>query len=287
MYRGSTSSQARAYKKAGHANENNFGSIIGGTNEGLNPQGKTDWKDSDNRTYTVKTGHGCKKWQVFLYGFERISNDEDFSQMGRVGNLLVSALNSFPKLYSNYLEDKVKVKEFLQTLIADDRSGLSLLSDVREKFEGRNSYLDSKLALSKVTSELSKELSELEIRKAFLRKSMFNNTEVEFLAISQPSSFEIYPRELVVESFGNRLTPSTSVSGNNPLDLNVPGQKILLKGSRNIVEIEIRNDSEKHYREVRFNMLTAPAIQILKETSRPKNETAKGKITWMGPSKGH
>jgi hypothetical protein len=33
----------------------------------------------------------------------------------------------------------------------------------------------------------------------------------------------------------------------------------------NIIEIEIRNDSEKHYRQVRFNMNRNKALQLLEK----------------------
>lgn len=281
MYRGSSASHARAYKKAGHVNEEDFGSLVGGSNEGLPPQGKTDWVDGSRRTYSVKRGHGCKKWQVFLYGRERFAKDKEFLRIGNVGTLLMDALNCFPDSYSKYSEDKENLKKFLHKILGDDRSGLSLLSRVREQFEGQNTYLDSKLALSKITTQVIEELHSLDTRKDFLRKSMFNNTEVSHLALSQEKHFEIYPREVVVSAFGEGLEPTASKPGTNKTDLNVPGQKVLLKNLSNVVEIEIRNDSEKHYRQVRFNMIAAPAISLLKKSTVPENDQTDTGILWM------
>ena len=51
--------------------------------------------------------------------------------------------------------------------------------------------------------------------------------------------------------------------------VNVEGQKILLRYRKNdgkiknIVEIEIRNDSATHYRQVRFNMYSKDALYLL------------------------
>jgi hypothetical protein len=281
MYRGSSSSHARAYKKAGHTNENVFGALVGGTNEGLHPQGKTDWKDELDRTYSVKRGAGCKKWQIFLYGFDRIANDEDFLKIGNVGKLLGEALNSFPASYSKYLDDKNKIKQFLRKVVSDESSGLSILSQVTEEFEGTNSYLDSKVSLSKVTTKIRDELANPKIRSAFLQKSMFNNGEVSHLALSQGAFFEVYPREVAVEALTLGLSPGVSVAGTNKLDLNVAGQKIIMKSDRNVVEIEIRNDSDKHYRQVRFNMVTAPAIDLLHSITEADGSQKTNGVTWM------
>jgi hypothetical protein len=281
MYRGSSSSHARAYKAAGHVNEDDFGAIVGGSNEGLNPQGKTDWKDDSGRTYSVKRGHGCKKWQIFLYGYDRVVGDTEFRTLGNVGKLLGKALNCFPSDYSKYLEDKNKVKKFLVNILKNEHSGLVLLDAVRSEFAGKNFYLDSKTALSEVTADLRDELSEFDSRAAFMRKAMFNNTEVSHLAISQESVFEIYPRELVVETLALKLKVAVSIAGTNKTDLNVPGQKVVMKGATNVVEIEIRNDSVKHYRQVRFNMVTAPAIELLQASSQPSVEKSPPGAVWM------
>jgi len=54
-----------------------------------------------------------------------------------------------------------------------------------------------------------------------------------------------------------------------PEDYNVDGQKTLLKYAKvegkdkNIVELEVRNDSPAHYRELRFNMYSVDTLSIL------------------------
>jgi hypothetical protein len=45
------------------------------------------------------------------------------------------------------------------------------------------------------------------------------------------------------------------------------------KRAKNLVEIEVRNDSEQHYREIRFNMYSADALMIL--TGRWKEKKKK------------
>ena len=63
------------------------------------------------------------------------------------------------------------------------------------------------------------------------------------------------------------------------------GQKTLLcyqlnERTKNLVEIEIRNDSPTHYRQIRFNMYSKDTIHILSKSITPKESF--GKIDLYG-----
>ena len=85
---------------------------------------------------------------------------------------------------------------------------------------------------------------------------------------TQNNEYNVFLKEDVLDILTERLFPAVSKAGLTPEDFNVAGQKTLLcytnsKGkSKNIVEIEIRNDSPTHYRQVRFNMYSKDALDI-------------------------
>ena len=63
-----------------------------------------------------------------------------------------------------------------------------------------------------------------------------------------------------------------SVAGNIPTDLNIEGQKVLFRYKTNVVEIEIRNDSIRHFKQVRFNMLREKALELILEKTKLLNK---------------
>ena len=281
-YRGSTSFKASQYKKDGHKNEELFGSYIGGTNEDLPPQGKTDWLDSSNKRYSVKRGLNrdsqgwTKHWQVFLYGLPRLKSDSGFADLGKLGALLVSTLEAFPEDADSYQDDKVKVKAVLEKL---DRSikGADRVEKVRAAVGAGNHYLAAKSRLSSATEKLLKEIEDLELRKDFLRKAFFNGTEVDFLVINENDRFIIYEREDVVKILAEALEPQVSKAGRRFDDLNVPGQKLLLKLKRNVGELEVRNEPS-HYRELKLNFHAKTTAKLLKEKTT-ETKSANG-LSW-------
>jgi hypothetical protein len=277
-FRGSKGTDARRYKKAGHQNEDEFGVIFGGSNDGLAPQGKTDWVDKDGNTYTIKsglnktTGFWTKHWQIFLYGLGRIKSDKDF--MGDPqGKLLANLLESFPSESSGYFADKAKAKEILVT-IPKTIKGAERLEEFQKGLKGKaNQYFESKNRLRKVTESLSASLESLESRRNFFRKAFFNNNEVSRLAIEEGRNYVIYSREDVVEILAINLSPSISNAGSRFDDLNIPGQKVVFKyQGRNIAELEVRNE-ESHYREIRFNAHARKIATLLKDNTFSELET--------------
>ena len=275
-FRGSKSEDASEYKRAGHVNEVSFGDFVGGTNQGVPPQGKTDWKAEDGTSFSVKRGYSsatnqwAKHWQVFLYGINRIKSDVGFLALGEAGKLLLRALEAFPSDYSVYESDKADVKEVLAALPTSIK-GPARVEAVRRKVSEKNQYLASKDRLALINGLLSKELENVASLEYFLRKALFNGTEVEYLAIENGNHFDLFPRELVVSVLASKLEPRTSSAGARSDDLNIAGQKVVLKASTNVIEIEVRNEIN-HYRELRCNMTAKRAHNLLLSQSEIRSE---------------
>ena len=81
-------------KKRGHKNEKDFASLIQG--EVIKGTQKGDVRDKSGKLHSLKSG---KKWQIFLYSFERITQSSHL-------NILKPCLESFPDDYDQYLKDR-------------------------------------------------------------------------------------------------------------------------------------------------------------------------------------
>ena len=69
---------------------------------------------------------------------------------------------------------------------------------------------------------------------------------------------------LCIDIFDENPQVENSVGGQGIDDINLDGQKTIIKYKTNIIELEIRNDSINHYRQVRFNMKREKAIDLFK-----------------------
>lgn len=270
MFRGSSSEQARAYKAAGHANEAAFAKLIDGKTEGLPPQGKTDCVGPDGETYSIKKK--AKKWQIFLYGLERLSADPGFLSLMKLGLDLSKMLKAFPEDYNAYARDKAKAKHSLRATLASDRSGLNLEALIN-LIGPNNAYLKSKIQLAQVNSEIVEALKADHLREAFFRQSLFNGQEVKSMALQDAEGFLVFKADKVVDIFTNSVSVQKSGTGGHSDDLSIAGQKVIMKGPTNLVELEVRNDSNVHFRQLRFNMNRDLAVRILKENSRLGRES--------------
>ena len=275
--RAPSSSISRAKKLDGHANEDNFADLIGG--ETLGGTQKSDVRDSNGHLHSVKSG---KKWQVFLYGYERISKSRSLK-------ILKPCLDAFCTNPEEYFTDRIKCIEFKENYVSRfGRAKAKLLSNTEvSKALGKNLYIQSKENLAKSTSLVCDALQDKMFLREFLTEALFNNQEVDFLAIRDDTylkdkKFRIFEREEVIEILSQKLEPSVSQAGKVPEDYNVASQKTLLcykkenGKNKNIVEIEIRNDSSTHYRQVRFNMYSRDTLYLLlteldKKPSKPIN----------------
>jgi len=124
--------------------------------------------------------------------------------------------------------------------------------------------------------------------KNFYNEAIFNNNEVEYLVIRVKKieiQYLVFHRDDVLEALSASSFPSYSKAGRVPIDYNVEGQKTLLcyelnQKAKNLVEIEIRNDSPTHYRQIRFNMYSKDTIDILSQSVSQKESF--GKIDLYG-----
>lgn len=267
-YRGSSSAQASAYKKQGHADEITFSRLIGGVVKTEDHTGKTDVIGPDNKTYTVKGAQ--KKWQIFLYGYERLKTDEDFKNMDGIGQLFLASLDCFPVEYEKYHQDKKVCKQILASYVSKNPEQKALKDEdkLSELIPEGNDYFGSKLRLKEVTGNLKKKLLDEKNLRLFLDKAIFNLAEVDRIAIKKNAIFLVFEKNDVLDILSQSFTIENSSAGNRKTDLNVDGQKILMTYDTNVVEIEIRNDSVKHYRQLRFNMLKDKALALLESKTK-------------------
>lgn len=258
------SSQISSDKKlSGHKQEEIYAALIGG--EVIHGTQKGDVKDKNGNLHSVKSG---RKWQVFLYGHSRISTSLHL-------NILQTCLEAFPEDSKQYFKDRVECISYKENYIKKYGRELakSLSNEVLEKYLGVNTYVESKRQLAKTINAICDVLKDKNRLRKFLDEALFNNTDVEFLAIKDSTYkrdevFKVFAKKDVLDVLSEELHPSISTAGRVPEDYNVAAQKTLLcykKNGRqkNIVEIEIRNDSDTHYRQVRFNMYSGDTLFLL------------------------
>lgn len=210
-----TSEKASYVKRKGHEDAREFARCLGiGKEYRSEPQAKKDVIDSEGHSYSVKSGE--KKWQIFLYGKTRFEKDYTFRGMNGLGELFLQCIESFPKLREDYLKDKESYKKKLEIPM----------------------------------QKLCQKLKEKRILAAFIDKSMFNSGEVNFLVIKNKGKFHVFwSREVVEVLTNNYEVENSKARGRNQFD----NQKVIFKVSgKTFGEIEMRNDSDIHYREVKF-----------------------------------
>jgi len=230
-----TSEKASYVKRKGHADAREFAELLGiGKEYKSEPQAKKDVIDLDGHSYSVKSGE--KKWQIFLYGKTRFEQDYTFRGMNGLGELFLQCIESFPESRDNYLKNKELYKGKLQT------SMYTLCEKLKEK----------------------------RILAAFIDKSMFNSGEVDFLVIKENLIFHVFWGKEVVEILTNNFEVENSKSrGRNQFD----AQKVVFKvEGKTYGEIEMRNDSESHYREVKFWLDKKLTFNLLKSQIKNSKE---------------
>lgn len=268
--RAPSSQISREKKLGGHEREGDFAALIDGT--AISGTQKGDVKDKNGNLYSVKSGN---KWQVFLYGFDRIAASRHL-------NVLQPCLDAFTKDAQQYFRDRIKCIEFKEAYVEEHgRAKAKLLpNNLVIDALGVNAYIEAKERLAQSTASVRDVLKDKNALYQFLGEALFNNEEVSFLAIKDTTfkkddSFKVFAKEDVLTILSEQLFPDVSRAGNVPEDYNVAAQKTLLcylkanGKSKNIVEIEIRNDGIGHYRQVRFNMYSKDALSLLTGGSNP------------------
>lgn len=106
--------------------------------------------------------------------------------------------------------------------------------------------------------ELKDRFQRKALLRAFLMKSIFNGGEVNYLTVLHSDDrYHVFRNTEVVRLFGEELEVANSIG-------NPPEQKVLFRhDGLNLAELEMRNDSQQHYQEIRFNMLVPRAMNLL------------------------
>lgn len=221
-----SSEGARIVRQKGHDDALEFALWIGLTQDYKNdPHAKKDVIDLSGDAHSVKSGQ--VKWQIFLYRASRFQSDDAFLAMNGIGQLLIECINSFPLTFDEYQLAKSASKEKLRVPM------VRLMGVLQEKPRLR----------------------------AFLNKSLFNGGEVNYLTVKQDGKFHIFLNKDVVDVFGENL----EVCNSKAISVgHVAEQKVLFRyNGINLGELEMRNDSKIHYREVRFNMIKPKVMELL------------------------
>lgn len=262
--RAASSKVSRDKKLGGHLREKEYADLIGarripGTNKG-------DVMDTQSRLHSVKSG---KKWQVFLYGYKTIAASNYL-------NVLQPCLDAFTPGPEQYFKDRTKCIALKERFVKKHgkEKAKQLRNDVVIRSLGTNVYIQSKEQLALATLDVREALSDKSFLRNFLGEAMFKDAEVTYLAVKDSTYkkdqlFKVFHRDDVLDILSAKLLPSVSKAGRVPEDYNVEGQKTLLRYMtrtdtlKNIVEIEVRNDSAVHYRQVRFNMYSKDILHLL------------------------
>jgi len=225
--RGLSSEDARKVRQQGHDDALEFALLIGLDNDYQNDQAaKKDVIDLSGDAHSLKSGN--IKWQIFLYG-KRAFEDDVFQSMNGIGQLLVQCIESFPHDFSDYLKDKISAKQ------------------------------KCRIPMKKL-AELLREKRRI---RSFINRAMFNAGEVNYLTVRHDNIYHVFSRADVIKVFSDAVVVENSQarSANQ-----VPEQKVIFKyRGLNLAELEMRNDSVIHYRQIRFNMLKPRMMSLLFE----------------------
>ena len=238
-----TSEQAGRVRQAGHDDAKEFAKLIGLQEDYQNDlQAKKDVVDLSGDAHSVKSGK--KKWQIFLYSKSRFENDIVFRRLNGLGELLLNCLGVFPEKREIYLENKHLYKQKLESQMV----------------------------------KLKEVLQKKETLCAFLWKSFFNAGEVAYLTIKQNNEFHIFKSDEVVELLTDNIKVINS-RGNQKVVFKVENKNPKSKKTFpyvSIGEIEMRNDSDVHYREIKFWIFKVKTFDLLAKSTKTKTTPKKG-----------
>jgi len=221
-----TSQKASFVKRQGHADARQFAEVLGiGKEFKSDPTAKKDVIDNFGYSYSVKSGQ--KKWQIFLYGESRFKKDFTFKSMDGLGNIFLRCINAFPVARTEYLKNKKTYKEKLKTPMR----------------------------------KLCQKLRQKRLLAGCIDKSMFNSGEVDFLVVKNEGKFYVFAGNEVVEVLTENIKVENSKA---KIKGQLDDQKVVFKvEGKTIGEIEMRNDSEIHYREVKFWLAKNQTLNLL------------------------
>lgn len=244
-----SSDDARAVRQKGYDDAMEFALEIGLSSDYKNDaKAKKDVIDLSGDAHSVKGGE--KKWQIFLYSLSRFSNDEFYRVMNGMGQLLINCIEAFPISFAEYEVKKAEAKNKLRPQMV----------------------------------ALKEKLLDKDRLKAFMSKAMFNGGEVDYLTVKHKGVFYIFWGKEVTKLMSEKLevTNSRAISEGQ-----FPEQKVLFKyEGTNLGELEMRNDSPIHYREIRFNMVK-PRVMHFLFSNIPQTGKFNDKVMIMGEAIKH
>jgi len=231
--RAMTTEEARRVKLAGHAAEKEFADLISGQ---IYPgTRKKDVIDKQNNIHSVKSGD--KKWQIFLYGRKRF--EESIGFLG--AKLFINCIDSFPGNRNIYLQNKTKYKSKLQKEMLSLKDFLA---------SNNSAFLHSNKLI-------------------FLQEAIFHSSEVDYFTVKEKNFFHIFDANEVIKIINDStIVANSKATQRGQMD----DQKVIFKLSDReitIGEIEMRNDSEVHYRQIKFWMDREITLGLLKDKIKP------------------
>lgn len=245
-----SSDDASRKKVQGHINERHFAQLIDGEVYKAQHTGKTDVLDKQGNTHSVKSGEW---WQIFLYRRSRFVYNTEFNELGNIAPVMIDCLDAFPEDREDYLADKDSAKERLQVP----------MRNLRQEIEIPGMFPE------------------------FLRKSIFNGGEVDYISILPcyiprevpvlDKQFHIFDQDDVVEVLSNEISLANSMARNSS---ETDDQKVLLRTFKNVGEIEVRTDSGIHYREMKFRMNSAETYRLLTKHIGNKTQATEQLFTY-------
>lgn len=191
-----------------------------------NPQAKKDVVDLLGDTHSVKSGEN--KWQIFLHSHSKFEKDSIFKRLNGLGQLFIDCMDAFPNSFEKYKKNKIIFKTVLQ----------KPMKKLKERLESEDTL------------------------KAFLEKSFFNAGEVTYLMIKESESFHVFHGDDVTKILAKNITVENSRARQaNQFD----NQKVVFKvDGKTIGEIEMRNDSPIHFKEIKFWMQKGRTTDLLR-----------------------
>ncbi|MYA30654.1 MAG: hypothetical protein F4Y31_05400 [Gammaproteobacteria bacterium] len=228
--RGGTPEQGRAYRERGIQAAKRFALLLGLPRDyERDLKAKKDVIDPAGDAHSVKAGRG--KWQVFLYRRNRFLTDDGFQTLNGIGGLLVHCIDAFPERFEEYQANKTAAKEVLKYP----------MRELKDRFQRKV------------------------LVRGFLRKAVFNGTEVNYLTIWHDGAYHVYWSDDVVRIMGDGFNVENSKARHAG---QFDDQKVLFRhAGRNVGELEMRNSSAGHYREVLFNINKGPFMALLEEAA--------------------
>lgn len=182
----------------------------------VNKGSPQDKKDVIDAQHRAHSVKQGQYWQIFLYRRSRLETNTILRGIGGIADALIACLDAFPEARKDYLADKIKCK----------------------------------LALQEPMRNLCHIMQDAETLRAFYDKALFNGGEVNYLSVLQDDVWHIFPALFVVTYLANlEIANSRAITATQFSD-----QKVLIKDGTNLGEIEVRNDSDTHYREAKFRI---------------------------------